>query len=195
MLSPLPEADLASRLILPEWPPRQLALKGSSLKIYIIDGYNLLWKFMPAQMKAGELEGGRARLEDKLIEFIALQGAARIILVYDGKGRGAPPSRERWGLQTCFTPGGITADERILDLAEEQFGQGNLFVVTSDLKDIGRRLGGTRATHMKSEAFIELLNGSLKRPGLRPTQGDGEKPPAPEGGEVDDWLEEFDLKD
>ena len=133
------------------------------MKIYIVDGYNLLWKLMPGEMTSAKLEGNRQELERKLVEFISLAGKARVILVYDGKGSGSRLSRDRWGLRICFAPGQTTADEKVLDYAEEYADKGDVWVVTSDLKDIGRRLGGIRATHIRSEKFIEEFSRTLNK--------------------------------
>tara|TARA_B100000809_G_scaffold264364_1_gene319997 strand:- start:1384 stop:1881 length:498 start_codon:yes stop_codon:yes gene_type:complete len=165
------------------------------LKTYIIDGYNLLWKLLPERMERAELEGSRQQFESKLVDFISLAGEARVILVYDGKGMGSRLSEERWGIRTCFTPGGVTADERILDFAEEYSGKGEVCIVTSDLKDIARRLGGNRVTHIKSEAFIRLLSGALDKPGKKDFPQSTEKPSSLKREEIDEWLQEFDLKD
>ena len=72
---------------------------------------------MPDQMNSTELEGNRQQLEKKLVEFISLAGSARAVLVYDGKGGGSRLSRSRLGIRICFTPGTLTADERVLDLS------------------------------------------------------------------------------
>ena len=165
------------------------------MKTYIIDGYNLLWKLLPEKMELVELEGSRQELEGRLIEFISLIGKARIILVYDGRGGGSSLSRSRWGIRSCFTPGGVTADEQILDYAEEYSGKGEVFIVTSDLKDIARRLGGNRVTHIKSEAFIEMLSGTLNKSSMEDSPDGSEKPSSLKGDEIDAWLQEFDLKD
>lgn len=165
------------------------------MKTYIIDGYNLLWKLFPGDMSRAELESSRQQLEVKLADFISLAGEARVILVYDGKGMGSRLSESRWGIRTCFTPGGVTADERILDFAEEYSGKGEVCIVTSDLKDIARRLGGNKVSHLKSEAFIRLFSGTLDRRGKKESSESTEKPSSLDGKEIDEWLQEFDLKD
>ena len=165
------------------------------MKIYIVDGYNLLWKLMPGQMNSARLEGNRQDLERKLVEFISLAGNAKVILVYDGRGGGSRLSRERWGVRICFAPGETTADEKVLDYAEEYADKGDGWVGTADLKDIGRRLGGSRATHIRSEKFIAELSGTLNKAGQEASSGGEEKPSSPKGEEIDEWLEEFDLKD
>jgi predicted RNA-binding protein with PIN domain len=165
------------------------------LKTYIIDGYNLLWKLLPEKMELAELEGSRQELEGKLVEFISLVGEATVILVYDGKGGGSKLSRNRWGIRSCFTPRGVTADEQILDYAEEYSGTGEVYIVTSDLKDIARRLGGNRVSHIKSETFIKMLSKTLNKSSTENSSDCSEKPSSLKGDEIDEWLQEFDLKD
>jgi len=165
--------------------------------IYIIDGYNLLWKLVPDMMRDGRLEEARDLVQGKLREFASLRGQVEILIVYDGEGRGQRPGPARAGLRVCFSPGGVTADEWVLDYAQEYSGESGLCVVSSDLKDISRRLGGLRAQPVTSERFIASLDdtasSALKGKGDPPEHSD--KPPAPDGPELDAWLEEFGMKE
>lgn len=167
------------------------------MKTYIIDGYNLLWKLLPEQMNPAGLQKSRQALERRLQEFISLEGEAQALLVFDGEGQGTRLTKAQLGLRICFSPGGIPADEKVLDLAQEYSGRGEVYVITSDLKDIGRRLGGTRAVHITSESFKDRLERALNVTGDRDqlVSEEDEKPSAPKGDEIDTWLEEFDMKE
>ena len=167
------------------------------MKTYINDGYNLLWKTSPAMMDESRLEEARSGLEMKLQEFLSLGGASDILLVYDGRGRGSRPGPGRSGLRICFSPDGKTADNTILDFALSYSGRGEVLVVSSDLKDIGRRLGGTRARPVTSERFLDVMEEKLRS--ARGGDGDArqadEKPPPPRGEDIDRWLQDFDMKE
>ena len=167
------------------------------MKTYIIDGYNLLWKSTPDLMKTAMLEEARLGIEKDLQEFLALGGAAEILLVYDGQGRGTRPGPGRAGLKTCFSPTGKTADDTILDLAQDYPGKGETTIVSSDLKDINRRLRGLRVRSMTSEEFLAVLEKKLRAVRGRGRQAESPdgKPSAPKGEDIDRWLEDFDMKE
>jgi len=167
------------------------------VKTYIVDGYNLLWKLTPLLMERGQLEEARAGLEARLVEFLSAAGNTEVLVVYDGQGRGSPPGKPRHGVRVAFSPSGTPADEKILDYIQASVDQGEVFVVSSDRKDITQRLGGTRASPVSSEEFIESLQQRLDgfRGGERGLPANEEKPPAPDSSEVDDWLTQFGMKD
>lgn len=167
------------------------------MKTYIVDGYNLLWKLDPLSMEQGRLEEARDALEARLIEFLSAADNTEALVVYDGQGRGSPPGKPRHGVRVAFSPSGTPADEKILDYIQASADQGEVFVVSSDRKDITQRLGGTRARPVSSEEFIESLQQRLGsfRGGGRGTPANEEKPPDPDSSEVDDWLHQFGMKD
>jgi len=167
------------------------------VKTYIVDGYNLLWKLSSALMGQGRLEEARAGLEGRLVEFLSAVDNTEALVVYDGQGRGSPPGKPRHGVRVAFSPSGTPADEKILDYIQASADQGEVFVVSSDRKDITRRLGGTRAIPVPSEEFIEILQRRLDsfRGAGESAPVDEEKPPAPKNSEVDDWLHQFGMKD
>ena len=167
------------------------------MKTYIVDGYNLLWKLVPLLMEQGRLEEARADLEGRLVEFLSAVDNTEALVVYDGQGGGSPPGESCHGVRVAFSPSGIPADEKILDYIQASADQGEVFVVSSDRKDITRRLGGTRASPVPSEEFIERMQQRLDR--FRGPRGDAlgneGKPPAPDSSEVDDWLNQFGMKE
>ena len=167
------------------------------MKTYIVDGYNLLWKLNPLLMEQRRLEEARADLEGRLVEFLSAVDNTEALVVYDGQGGGSPPGKPRHGVRIAFSPSGTPADEKILDYIQASVDQGEVFVVSSDRKDITRRLGGTRASPVPSEEFIERMQQRLDR--FRGSREDApaneEKPPAPDSSEVDDWLNQFGMKE
>ncbi len=167
------------------------------MKTYIVDGYNLLWKLDPLSMEQGRLEEARDGLEARLVEFLSAVDNTEALVVYDGQGRGSPPGKPRHGVRVAFSPSGTPADEKILDYIEASTNRGEVFVVSSDRKDITQRLGGTRASPVSSEEFIESLQQRLDsfRRGRGGAPVNEEKPPAPDSSEVDDWLNQFGMKD
>jgi predicted RNA-binding protein with PIN domain len=172
-------------------------LELPDVKTYIVDGYNLLWKLVPLLMEQGRLEEARADLEGRLVEFLSAVDNTEALVVYDGQGGGSPPGESRHGVRVAFSPSGIPADEKILDYIQASADQGEVFVVSSDRKDITRRLGGTCARPVPSEDFIEAIQQRLaafRSPG-DDTRANAEKPPAPDSAEVDDWLDQFGMKE
>jgi len=185
----------------------------------IVDGYNLLLRGF-RHYEGGDLEAARARLEVRLREFLRVMGPSiRLIVFYDGT-RDLPPrylpptvpprGRGRKGddpsFEVVFTAAPRTADEAIIEECRRLEGSGPITVITSDVKDIGRKVSG-RVRVRSSEDFADLLDASmLSRPdraaGRAPAAGQAPAPAAaapgekPEPGEespseVDEWVRIF----
>lgn len=172
-------------------------------RTYLIDGYNLIRRAFSAGR--GDLEADRERLEVRLREFLRGAGAdTRVILVYDGAEaspvpvRDAPDSVIDPRLERRFSPPGKTADEVILEVAPLELRKRGveLIVVTSDLKDIARRVP-KGARHVTSEEFADVLDASLaaRRPEAQsPRPQPVSEKPNPEAmseEEAREWLRLF----
>jgi hypothetical protein len=170
----------------------------------IIDGYNFLWRAVGSP--AGALEGERRHLETQLLVFLRRCPEARIVLVYDGAAvgpvQGGAARHDR--LDIVFSRPPQKADDLVLELSERLRDRGPVTVVSSDRKDIVRRLSGDRVRHFSSEGFGIFLEDFLAS-GSRalgagaaldrksePSAGEAEaKRAAPDAGEVDEWLQAF----
>src|SRR5262245_28995795 len=125
-------------------------------EIFVIDGYNLLLRGF--QHLAGtDLRSAREKLQVRLREFQRRLGPdARFILIYDGAEelaaafapRGADPE-----LEIVFSIPPHTADDAIIETCRRLEGKAAVTVVTSDEKDIARRIRGLRLRHRTSEEF------------------------------------------
>jgi predicted RNA-binding protein with PIN domain len=158
---------------------------------YIIDGYNVLHRFVPELLQAGELETARRALEARLESFLGSRASGvRIILVYDGDNIGRPSRSCKNGFEIVFSRPPLKADDLVLERCRELSGSGDVRVVTSDWKDIGVHARALRVRHVSSDDFLRTID----RPARDATTSEpGEKPKAQSQSEVDDWLRAFDF--
>lgn len=136
-------------------------------------------------------------LEVQLKGFLRAAPEAQVILVYDGahfvdEVTTMPPRR----LEILYSRPPQTADELILQQCERRRRAGKLVVVTSDVKDIVRRLKGVPFRHLTSEEFAGRLDALPRRSGpgaSRPgkAKAESEKPRKISAAEVEGWLRIF----
>jgi predicted RNA-binding protein with PIN domain len=150
----------------------------------VIDGYNLLFR---------ERDPGEASLEELRAEFLRRVDAARpagtdVVVVFDGRpgtagsGPGAAP-----GLRVRFAASPRSADDLIVSLVRAS-GRGSTTVLTRD-RELARRVKAAGAGVGDPDAFF-------RRPAHRsgPSRP-AEKPPPPEGAELEEWERLFDEGD
>ncbi|WP_027717379.1 NYN domain-containing protein [Desulfovirgula thermocuniculi] len=99
----------------------------------IVDGYNIIhaWPELERIYRTS-MEHARARLVDILVNYAALSGE-HVVVVFDAhrlKGRGH--AEDAGGVEVIYTPGGVTADEVIEQLAGELARRGVVYVATGD---------------------------------------------------------------
>ncbi len=170
---------------------------SKATEIFLIDGYNLLWRGYNFRASGGDLAAQRSMLEVQLKGFLRASPETQIVLVYDGAhfvSEGSSP-RER-GLEILYSRPPQTADGMIIEECERRRRAGKLMVVTSDVKDIVRRLKGVPFRHWTSEEFAGRLDAlpAQRRPGAsRPgkARAVSEKPGKISAAEVDEWLRIF----
>jgi predicted RNA-binding protein with PIN domain len=153
----------------------------SAREIFIIDGYNLLLRGFP-HLAGADLQSARESLQVRLREFRKVLGpGTRFILVYDGAEelaaafapRGADPE-----IEIIFSMPPHTADDAVIEMSRKLQGTAPLTVVTSDEKDIARRVRGLRLRHRTSEEFAEIIDETMSR-SRSPRSGEPGPPPAP----------------
>jgi hypothetical protein len=146
----------------------------------VIDGYNLLFR---------EREPGTAPLEDLRAGFLRRVDAARppgteVVVVFDGRpGAGPPGPAPPPGLGVRFASSPRTADDLIVSLVRSS-ARGSTVVLTRD-RDLARRVRDAGATVGDPAAFFRL-----PAHGSGPPRS-GEKPPPPQGPELDEWERLF----
>jgi predicted RNA-binding protein with PIN domain len=169
---------------------------------YIIDGYNVILHGGYASGKGGKIEGS---VEDHRFHFLktlsvyVTKKRVRITVVWDGGTRTAHPRSEtRNGIQSIYTPQGMSADEHIVGMVEKRANPRAVTVVSDDRRHIITPVRNLGARTMGVEQFLSLIgNGRKKgrRARGKPEQGDGvrEKKQANDLS-VDDWLKLFQVR-
>jgi predicted RNA-binding protein with PIN domain len=119
--------------------------------VYIVDGYNVLHALFRGAGKE-ELFARRDWLADRLAGFVALQGAAAV-LVFDGPGAQNSCSQPVRGtaVEVCFAGGHFTADTLIARRIAEQSADMHVVVVSADqeVQRAASRAGVSRMTPLE----------------------------------------------
>ena len=99
----------------------------------LIDGYNILHAIPRFAPRGSDPAPARERFESWLAAAAARQGVGECVLIWDGR-RGGRRDRRSGSLTVLTTPGGLTADDRILDLCRGAYAGRAAFtwVVSSD---------------------------------------------------------------
>ncbi len=148
---------------------------------YIIDAYNVIHRHPSLRERAKkDIDGAR----EKLIAFIsgfAGQGSKKVILVFDGTGRGEKSTSA--AVQIIFPDPGNNADHKIKELINGVKNPKNLVIVSSDTEVA--HYGKLHACRiMSANEFISMLSNEKNR------QGD-EKPSSISVKEKEEWLKLF----
>jgi len=146
----------------------------------ILDGYNLL-------LREGDPE--RTPLQELREEFVRRVDAARppgrtVTVVFDG--RPGPSARRTWpeGLEVRSSRSPRTADDLIVSLVKAG-PRGQVVVLTHD-RELGRRVRDAGGRLGDPDLFFRAPPRRSSGPPRR------EKPPAPEGRDLDEWERLFD---
>ena len=120
----------------------------------IIDGYNLIRTTALATAESQDgLEAGRTALLEELAAYQRLR-RHRLTVVFDGAGPLGPSQSKEKGIKVVFTPAGMSADEQIVRLIEDQGDEA--LVVTSD-QGLARRVEAAGAETISSPQFRQSL--------------------------------------
>ena len=163
-------------------------------RTFVVDAYNVIRSLLSREELSHGLEAARNILEARLRSFQARSiPAPRILLVYDGDASSQSSTWTSGALEVYFARPPRKADDLILSLCRKLEGAGDVHVVTSDVADIGERIGNLRLEHWTAQEFAELVAGKV-----RPRKGSGglaargeAKPESIHRSEVDRWVDEF----
>ncbi len=132
--------------------------------VYLIDGFNLIYKFpdLEGLMYQGRLSDARRGLLEKLKEYIKLTGD-KVRIVFDGKKeRLLEIKNERAGAIDIYYSLEYSADFLIKQFIKKDLNPRMTTVVTSD-KDIVRYVTRYRARVKTSEEFAEELTKTMEK--------------------------------
>jgi predicted RNA-binding protein with PIN domain len=173
---------------------------------YLIDGYNVILSGGYANRREAGPRG-EASIEDARFYFLrelseyVRKKRVRVTVVWDG---GSPGGRSRSetknGVQSIYTPPGLSADEQIVRMVERRANARELTVVSDDRRHIigvVRNLGAQTRAVSQLLALISPKAGRTRRKGVRaPARGGTderlEKKKADDLS-VDEWMRLFSL--
>ena len=167
---------------------------ASRPEVVLVDGYNLLHAIPSFAPRGADLAPARERLEGWLAQAARQQRVSQCVLVWDGGG--ARKVRAPAPLTIRYTPKGISADERLLELCRERYAAraASTWVVSSDhgVQAPARELG---FTVLGARTFYERWmpprrGGGRGRLRSRKAADPDEKPRATRA-DVEDLLAEF----
>lgn len=126
------------------------------LKVYLIDGYNLIHRLpdLRAELARG-LESARRRLESKCLPLLTRRDVRAAYIIYDGQQEGY--EKRSAALHIVYTRRKQSADSRILEWVRAAEGAQDEIVIVSDDREIGWHGKGLGARSMGCEVFESLL--------------------------------------
>ncbi|MEP7272102.1 MAG: NYN domain-containing protein [Acidobacteriota bacterium] len=154
--------------------------------MYLVDGNNVMGQ-RPGWHR--DRPAAQRRLLLELAELAKLR-AVRIAVVFDGRPLPNFPDGSRFrGIDVYFARPGSDADQRILELLEQDPNRRNMTVVTSD-RALANLIRGDGVQTMSSGEFRHLLadNASLDRPAGGSTPDAG---PEVSVDETPSWMRYF----
>jgi uncharacterized protein len=165
----------------------------------IIDGYNLLHAagILARGKGPGSLERARLALLNTLVESLPADDVARTTVVFDASESpwGVAKQTTHRGMRVQFAAQDDDADSVIEALIKADSAPKRLTVVSSDHR-IQRAAKRRKAIAVDADAwFSQLLRERAERSQTSPLAGAG-KPPGPlSRAEVDQWLDEFEVRE
>jgi predicted RNA-binding protein with PIN domain len=170
---------------------------------YIIDGYNVILGGAYSRGKRGR---GASPVEDSRYHFLqslsAYAGKKRVKLtvVWDGgSSTPHPRSETRNGVQSIFTPPGMSADEQIVRLVERRKNPREVTVVSDDRRHIIGTVRNLGAQTMSVGQFLGLIgngHGVKCRSRRQPAAGGDSSAEKKRANDlsVDEWLSLFEVE-
>ncbi len=158
---------------------------------YIIDGFNLIYKFpdLEALMYDGRLAEARRGLLEKLKEHVKISGA-RILVVFDGKKeKSIEITSEKVGAIDVYYSLDYSADFLIKEFIKKNINPRMTTVVTSD-KDIIFFVNRFRAKVKTSEEFAAHMEEAWKKH-LESKTPEKDNDPHVSPDEIDYWEKMF----
>ncbi len=169
---------------------------------YIVDGYNVI---LHGGYSSGKGRGSDGLVADYRYHFLkslsqyAKKKAVRITVVWDGGSSTTHPRSETaFGVQSIYTPSGLSADEHIVRMVEKRSNPREVTVVSDDRRHIVGVVRNLGSQTMGVVQFLSLVgNGRKSKPKKGRTSGQGdatdEKKEANDLS-VEDWLKLFQVK-
>jgi predicted RNA-binding protein with PIN domain len=159
---------------------------------YLIDGYNLMHALGMAPQPGG-LTLERARM--RFLDWLAVQAAATAgdtCIVFDSKNKRGEAEQVYRDLRVQFSHG-QEADDLIEQMIRAETIPARLTVVSNDhrLQHAARRRGCPAWT---CSEYIDWLAAPKEKAENELGTAAVEKPPAPSGDEIDEWLKRFGAK-
>ena len=155
---------------------------------YLIDGYNVILSGgYGGRREAGprgevSVEDARFYFLRELSEYVRKK-RVRMTVVWDGGSRGVRSRSEtRNGVQSIYTPSGLSADEQIVRMVERRENARELTVVSDDRRHIIGVVRNLGAQTMAVSQFLELIS---PKSGRKKCQGAR----APARGGIDETVE------
>jgi predicted RNA-binding protein with PIN domain len=136
----------------------------------------------------------------KSVSQYARKKAVRITVVWDGgSSTTRPKSVTVDGVQSIYTPPGLSADEQIIRMVEKRSNPRELTVVSDDRRHIVSVVRNLGSQTMGVGQFLSLLGNRAKKSGVSSTtstkQSSFDEKKSANDLSVEDWLELFQVKD
>ncbi len=120
---------------------------------YLVDGYNLLFRFL----KANPLEKTRQAMIEELNTAVSELNLS-VTLVFDGGKDSLPPTLRHHfkAIELIYTTGDASADHYILETVQEAHQPKNLTIITND-RELSSRCKREGAAILPIDTFIAFL--------------------------------------
>jgi predicted RNA-binding protein with PIN domain len=156
---------------------------------FLIDGYNLMHALGMAP-KAGGLSLERSRF--RFVDWLAIELGERsptVTLIFDSiRASGDGPQVHR-GMQMTFAEA-RTADDHIEEMIQAEQAPHDLTIVSNDNR-LQAAATRRRCVSWTCGEFVDWLQKRSDTPSVSIPKSEEEKPAAPCGGELDEWLQRF----
>ncbi|HUP02106.1 MAG TPA: NYN domain-containing protein, partial [Gemmatimonadota bacterium] len=167
-------------------------------EVVLIDGYNLLHAIPRFAPRGAEVAPARAALEGWIAQACRRHRVRDCLVIWDGGG--ARRARAPAPLTVLYTPEGVSADERLLDLCRSRYASraGSTWVVSSDrgvqapARELGFTVLGARTFYERWKASGSGKARGRSHPSLRSDPADESDPkPRASKAEVEELLPRF----
>ena len=169
---------------------------------YIIDGYNVIlhggYSSGQGHRSDGSVADSRYLFLRSLSNYVRKK-RVRITVVWDGgSSTGYPRSETHDGVQSIYTPPGLSADEQIVRMVEKKPNPRAVTVVSNDRRHIVGVVRNLGSQTMGVEQFLSLIGNGRKRGGgtgrkSEHSDASGEKKEANDLS-VEDWMKLFQVR-
>ena len=169
---------------------------------YIIDGYNVIlhggYSSGQGHRSDGPVADSRYLFLRSLSNYVRKK-RVRITVVWDGgSSTGYPRSETHDGVQSIYTPPGLSADEQIVRMVEKKPNPRVVTVVSNDRRHIVAVVRNLGSQTMGVEQFLSLIGNGRKRGGgtgrkSEHSDASGEKKEANDLS-VEDWMKLFQVR-